>query len=336
MKTIKTMKSIQIFNEDEETVISISETRLKESGNNEELKLLQYRLKSIHLLAESISQYPSLLDQQMLGKHSRTLETLVDNLCLHPGLNLLLNIPTKAVLGRAFTVAKMNFFILIYYLCTDSDGICPEKDELTKIVSLNVFSIMAEEVFISIISDKTIDDNIRHKAGFFLARIWEYRMYRGMEELEPVLTDLWISRFSFTPIFGTMAGVSEIISFCSKRNPLWIDFLDDNEFSTDILDALKEYLMGLSYEEIMKIEDYMEANSVSSLAMEAIDGVLQFPRSYSMTDSIDPREMYHFYVKRKNNAMFRKKSSFRGPQRTIEEYIIYYMLKHGMIKSTED
>ena len=330
---MESIKSIQVFNEIEEDVITKSVDLLKISGDGEQIKLVENSRRSLNLLAESISQYPSLLDQQMLGKHSRSLETLVENLCLHPGLNLLLNTPTKAVLGRAFTVAKMNFFILIYYLCTDQDGICQEKEELNKIVSLNVFSIMAEEVFISIISDKSIDRKIRQKAGFFLARIWEYRIYRGMEELEPVLTDLWISRFSFNPTFGTMEGITEITSFCSKRNPLWIDFLNDGEFSEDILDALKEYLMGLTYEEIVRIEDYMQANSISSLRMEAIDSVLQFPRSYSMTESIDPREMYHFYVKRKNNSMFRKKSCMRGPQRTIEEYIIYYMLKHGMIKS---
>jgi hypothetical protein len=110
---------------------------------------------------------------------------------------------------------------------------------------------MSEEVFVSIISDKSIDMEIRYRAGFFLARIWEYRIYRGMEELEPVLTDLWISRFKFTPTFGTMEGITEITAFCTQRNPLWIKFLGDVEFNDDMLDALKEYLMGLTYEEIM-------------------------------------------------------------------------------------
>ena len=49
----------------------------------------------------------------------------------------------------------------------DNVPVCSLTDELKKIVSLNVFSIMAEEVFISIISDKSIDPDIRSKAGFF-------------------------------------------------------------------------------------------------------------------------------------------------------------------------
>ena len=153
-------------------------------------------------------------------------------------------------------------------------------------------------------------------------------MYKGIEELEPVLTDLWISRQSFTPSFGTMQGITEITSFCADRNPMWLNFLEDNEFNEDTLDALKEYLMGLSYEEIMKIEDYMQSESISSFNMEDVDRVLEITKSYPMNDYHDPREMYHFYARRKNNAIFRKKSCMRGPERTIEEYIICYMLKH--------
>ncbi len=330
------MKSIQLFSDSEEQIISETKKMLWNSGDMEDTKVIEDTLASLRMLAESISHYPSLLNQQILGKHSRTLETLVDNLCAHPGLNLLLNTPTKAVLGRGFTIAKMNFFILISYICTDYIHLCYEKDAIKKVISLNVFSIMAEEVFITIISDDTLEVNLRTKAGFFLARIWEYRVYKGIEELEPILTNLWISRQSFTPTFGTMQGITEITSFCADHNPLWLNFLGDSEFTEDALDALKEYLMGLSYEEIMKIEDYMESQSISSFNNSDLEKVLEKSKSYPMIDYHDPREMYHFYARRKNNATFRKKSCLRGPQKTIEEYIICYMLKHDLIKSNGD
>lgn len=325
------MKTIQLFSEPEKMIISETKKMLWNSGDMEDRRVVEDTLVSLNLLAESISNYPSLLNQQVLGRHSRTLETLVDNLCSHSGLNLLLNTPTKAVLGRGFTIAKMNFFILISYICADYLHLCSGKENIKRVIALNVFSIMAEEVFISIISDDTLDDSLRTKAGFLLAKIWEYRVYKGIEELEPVLTDLWISRQSFKPSFGTMQGVSEITSFCADRNPMWITFLGDNEFNEDTLDALKEYLMGLSYEEITKIEDYMEDQSIPSFNMADLDRVLENKKSYPMNDYHDPREMYHFYARRKNNAIFRKKSCMRGPARTIEEYIICYMLKHELI-----
>jgi len=325
------MKTIQVFSGTEELIIAETKKMLSNSGDIDDIKLIEDTLLSLEMLAESISHYPSLLNQQVLGKHSRTLETLVDNLCSHAGLNLLLNTPTKAVLGRGFTIAKMNFFILISYVCSDYLHLCSGKDNIRKVISLNVFSIMAEEVFISIISDVTLDIDVRTKAGLLLVKIWEFRIYKGIEELEPILTDLWISRQSFTPSFGTMQGITEITSFCAGRNSLLINFLSDSEFNDDTLDALKEYLMGLSYEEINKIEDYMESESISSFNMTEIDRVKKKEKSYPMNDYHDPREMYHFYVRRKNNANFREKSCMRGPKSTIEKYIICYMLKHGII-----
>jgi len=327
------MKTIQVFSDAESEIIANVKDMLRSSKGMEDIKVIEDTLISLHMIAESISHYPSLLNQQVLGKHSRTLESLVENLSTHTGLNLLLNTPTKAVLGRGFTIAKMNFFILVSYICSDYLHLCTGKDNISKVISLNVFSLMAEEVFISIISDETVDINIRTKAGFFLARIWEYRAYRGMEELEPVLTDLWISRQSFKPTFGTMQGISEITAFCADRNPLWFDFIEDSEFNDDSLDSLKEYLMGLSFEEINKVEEYMQSLSVSSFSIADIEKALGASKSYPVIDYHDPREMYHFYVRRKNNAFFRKKSLISGPKRTIEEYIICYMLKHDMIKS---
>lgn len=325
------MKIIQVFSETEELIITETKKLLLNSGDIDETKILEETLLSLEMLAQSISHYPSLLNRQVLGKHSRSLETLVQNLCTRSGLNLLLNTPTKAILGRGFTIAKMNFFILISYVCADFLHLCSGKDNIRKVISLNVFSIMAEDVFISIISDENIDIGIRTKAGFLLAKIWEFRIYKGIEELEPVLTDLWISRQSFIPSFGTMQGITEITTFCATRNPMWINFLGNSEFNEDTLDALKEYLMGLSYEEMIKIEDYMESKSISSFNITDVDTILEKSKSYPMNDYYDPREMYHFYVRRKDNANFREKSCMRGPKSTIEKYIICYMLKHGII-----
>ncbi len=330
------MKAMNVFSESEELIITEINKMFQDSGNMEERRVIEETLVSLRMLAESISHYPSLLNQQILGKHSRTLETLVKNLCSHPGLNLLLNTPTKAILGRGFTIAKMNFFILVSYICSDYLNLCSAKDDIKKVISLNVFSIMAEEVFISILSDESIDVHLRMKSGYFLAKIWEYRIYKGIEELEPILTDLWRSRQSFTPTFGTMQGISEITTFCADRNPMWLNFLEDTDFNEDILDALKEYLMGLSYEEIIRIEEHMESNSIASFKTADVEKILEIEKSYPMIDYHDPREMYHFYARRKQNAAFRKKSCMRGPKRTIEEYIICYMLKHDVIKSNGD
>lgn len=325
------MKAIQVFTESEENITHQIKGVLRKTGALEDFQKVEDTHSSLIILADSISRYPSIFQDQHLGLHLRTVETLVQNLCAHPDLNLVLNTPTKAILGRGFSIAKINFLLLMSYLCNDNEGLCSKLDEIMDIVRHNVFSIMTEDVFISIIADSSIDINIRKEAGFFLAKIWEQRVYRGVDEISPVLNNLWKTRIHFTPAYGTMAGISEITTFCSRSNPEWIKFIEDEDFTDDTLEALREYLMGLSHEEMLSIHGYMERNSIQSFSHDRIIDMLGREKSYTMMNYDDPREMYHFYARRRENAIFRRKSMIEGPAKTIEEYLICYMIKRGMI-----
>ncbi len=330
------MRTIQVLSETEENITHQIKSVLRKTGALEDFQRVEDTHSSLIILADSISRYPSIFQEQHLGPHMRTLETLVQNLCTNPDLNLVLNTPTKAVLGRGFSIAKINFFLLISYLCNDNEGLCSRLDEIADIITHNVFSVMAEDVFTSIVADESIDDCIRREAGFFLAKIWEFRIFRGVEEIAPVLSNLWKSRINFIPAYGTLAGISEIATFCSRSNPEWTSFISDDEFTDDTLASLREYLMGLSHEEMLSIQEYMERNNIPSFNREKIEEMLGHNKSYTMLNYDDPREMYHFYARRKENAMFRKKSRINGPSKTIEEYLICYMFRKGMLRHNED
>ncbi len=328
-------KRIQLFNEREEIVTEELISFLEKSGNESDLKRVNSNMSALRSLAKSISKYPSLLNQQHLGSNFRTIDTLVENLCTNRDLSILLHTPTKAVLGRSFTIAKINFFLLLSYLCRDLPSICEKKTEISMIVSSNVFSVITEDVFVSIISDALIPYEIRSSAAKFLARIWDYRIYRGVKELSPILTDLWKLKKELNPSYGTMTGITEITSFCKNSHPLWSNFFEDKLFNQDKLEALKEYLMGLSHEEMKLIQSHMSENCISSLSGEDIDSVLKKPRAYVSAETDDPRDMYTFFSKRKANAEFRQKSKMEGPCRTIEEYIMCYLIDSSIIKNEE-
>ena len=105
--------------------------------------------------------------------------------------------------------------------------------------------------------------------------------------------------------------------------------------------ALREPLREEITSDLIKrrLQDLIDEGLACSEHLEGsedVERVLETAKSYPMRDYHDPREMYHFYARRKSNATFRKKSCMRGPKRTIEEYIICYMLKHEMIKSNGD
>ncbi|HPF04531.1 MAG TPA: hypothetical protein P5120_00930 [Spirochaetota bacterium] len=326
------MTAIQAFTSPEKYIIEqITEMLRNRDAIDDYVRVDETHL-SLLILAESISRYPSILQDQHLGQNRRTVDTLVQNLCSHPNLNLVLNTPTKAVLGRGFTIAKINFFLLVSYLCSDNEGLCMMLDEIQDIITHNVFSMMTEDVFISIVSDDSIEYETRIEAGYFLTKIWENRIYKGIEEISPVLNNLWKNRLNFIPAYGTLAGISEIATFCSRSNPEWNRFIEDDDFTDDTLESLREYLMGLSHEEMLLVQDYMEKNSIISFNRDNISGMLGRDKSYAMINYDDPREMYHFYSRRKENAEFRKKSRIKGPSKTIEEYLVCYMIRRGMIR----
>lgn len=80
----------------------------------------------------------------------------------------------------------------------------------------------------------------------------------------------------------------------------------------------------------------MERNNIPSFNREKIEEMLGRNKSYTMLNYDDPREMYHFYARRKENAIFRKKSGIKGPSKTIEEYLICYMFRKGLLRHSEE
>lgn len=328
------MNSIDIFNPEEEKIIEIITALLKEPSRSSDLTQMSNNISAIVKIAEAISLYPSLIDHHQLGSQSRSIDTLVDNICEHKGLDLLLNTPIKALLGRQFAIAKMNFFLYLSYLCSDLESIFCADTDIRRTVYNYVFSIMTEDVFISIISDRSISSPVRREAALHLAHIWETRVYKGVQELAPMLIDLWRSRLVFKPTYGTMTGISEITNFSTSTNPMMIDFIAWSEFNEDVLEALREYLMGLSYREIMKVQEFMHNNSMSSITRSDIRTILGNKRSYPLRDPDDPREMYHFFARRNDNAQYRSRSGITGPKKTIEEYMVYYLIENGMIEQS--
>lgn len=323
-------KSIQVFTEAEDELLDEILERITRTGKRKDVSKIASNLSSLTSLAESISMYPSLLDMQSLGSSCRSVDTLIKNLCTSDNFNFILNTPTKAILGRGFTIAKINFFFLLLYICSELEQLNEKKNLILHVISLNIFSVTAEDVFISLVADQDLSPDIKKGAAILLAKIWEYRIYKGVEEFAPILTELWRSRNELHPSYGTMTGISEITSFCLNRNPLWLDFFEDSNFNEHKLDSLKEYLMGLSYEEMQKIQAYMEKTSISSLKEISVSSVLG-SRSYAVNDPDDPREMHHFFYLRKAGADFRNKSRLEGPLKTIEEYIMCYLIESGII-----
>ncbi|HOO71055.1 MAG TPA: hypothetical protein PK926_04770 [Spirochaetota bacterium] len=320
------MKKIIPLSPDEERIVLTVKGTLKHEGLNSEHEAVVNNEGALYELASAISKYPSILGVQSLGGASRSVETLVDTLQVQDPMDLILHIPTKALLGKGFSFAKINFFYMIYYLLQQETEETLFPSMVMDVISSNVFTLMAEEVFLSIISDRAIPEHIRRNAGYLLANIWEYRIDHGVSEFAPVLNNIWTARKRLRPAYGTMLGISELFKISESSSKIWVDYLQRDRLCSEEVDAMQEFLLGLSFEEMRLLNENMERTGKTSLGSREIDIILGERKAYPDYLEDDPRELFKSYRHRHKNAQFRFKANRDGPKKTLEEYIMCYLL----------
>lgn len=322
------MKEIILFSEEELEILEKVLAILKEEKKNTELKRIKNNRTSLQQLAASISLYPSILEVQHLGSTKRSVETLVNSLCREEQLDLRFHMPSKALLGNAFLIAKINFFFLLLYIVLDNEHLKDSYNYLRNVISNIVFTLMAEEVFLSIIDDRELLKDIKIKAGYLLANIWEYRLDYGVKEFAPILSNIWRARGVLIPTFGTMMGFSELFRISELIEPAFFDFLQRDELSDEEIESIEEFVFGLAYEEMLKIREEMDYSRRYVISKQDVDNILGKNRVYPDYDISDPRELYRSFTDRKINAKYRARSKSEGPKKTVEEYLMCYLLLH--------
>ncbi|MDY6932877.1 MAG: hypothetical protein SVZ03_01480 [Spirochaetota bacterium] len=320
------MVKIILFNELESSIIDKLLWHLKKNNKTDDISFVNNNRTALEEIARSISLYPSIMKEQQLGKGIRTIETLVESLCEKDELSIMLHIPTKAVLGNGYLIAKINFFSMLIYLTNEIQGLEDIAAQIKSIISNNVFTIMSEEVFLSIIEDNDIPKHIRMNAGYLLAKIWEYRLDHGVKEFAPILLNIWKAREKLMPAFGTMNGFSELLLISEQTESVWLDFFRRDSLSEKEISSLEEFIFGLSYEEMIQIRMQMERMGKSSITKQDVEEIIGKNRIYPEYKICDPREFYRSFEHRKINAKFRAKARTDGPHKTIEEYIMCYLL----------
>ncbi len=277
-------------------------------------------------LARAISQYPSILGTHQWGGTIKSVESLVEMLSYSHSIDKLMHIPTKAVLGKGFLIAKVNLFMMMKIMA-EMNG---EKEnvgvKILPLITNTVFTLMSEEVFLALIEDREIEEHIRNRAAFLLANIWEYRLNQSVKDFAPILNSIWEARKSLCPAYGTMMGFSEISRISQTTPPAWIDFLQSIENSEVNFQSLEEFLFNLTYEEIGRLRLEMKRRNVGVVHRKDIESFIGSKRVYPFFDESDPRDMYQFFRHRKVNARFRRRAILEGPTKTFEELLMVFLL----------
>jgi hypothetical protein len=286
------------------------------------LKLLTDNLESLERV---FNASPSLFKSRFLTEKIQSPETLQHRLCSEDTYDILL--PTKVSVGRSMLTAKFNVFGFLFRLTE-------RFDQLRKFDALiltqwedTLFNLLLEEVYQLILGRRDLyEDHIVDRAALELIRLWESRDERQASVLARPMIVLWSNRKRLVPLFGTMLGTQEMMRISTRLSGEWNHFIKNHIRDQQFIQAMEEFLFGLSFEQILQVRTLMKTGSIPSVSREDISMLLKSEPILPPESKEDPRALYLFFQRRNNLAAKRKDCDLKGPERTLEEFLLAHLL----------
>lgn len=282
------------------------------------------RIVDLERLSISISRYPSIHEQGIMAGQSRSSDTLIENLCKITDGDRMLSLPTKAVLGQGFLVAKFHAFSALTKVASNS-GFQDTDIQALRQATLNVmFTIMAEDVYLALLDDPNLNYEVKRSIAESLANLWEHRFDQRIAGIAPVLDSVWSVRDKIAPNFGTMIGTSELLLITIALDETWQQFISKRLSHEDVGQSMEEFLFGISYEDICYIRKELKTRNMSAVGRDEIIDIIGHKATMS---NEDPRVFYRAYTQRRNNAKSRKRLQYPGPKKTIEDHYLQFIFE---------
>jgi len=293
------------------------------------------RLAHLAELAKTIAHFPSLLERQRLVGGERTPTSLIDSLLKHQNEgDATLHLPSKASLGKSFLVTKIHTFATLSNISKNIGE--PESTvmELKNEAVRMMFSLLAEDVYLNCVCDKTMETDLRRQMAMSLLLLWEHRADEAIDQIAPVLQNVWIARRQLAPAFGTMMGTSELLLISMQMEETWTHFIKERLGDEMVSHAMEEFLFGISTEQITKLRLILREKEIKAIGR---DEVSDFLGVHVKTDAgLDYRDFYSMYTVRRDNARARARLGIPGPQKTLEDYFIQFVLQFNREKQKRD
>ncbi|GHT63621.1 hypothetical protein FACS1894110_01780 [Spirochaetia bacterium] len=314
--------AVPVLSEEEERLIKEIVAWLGEK-NPDEREMVQQHIQRLRGLGEAVFQYPSVRESHVLRGEARDGDKLIESLCAFSGSSRLLHLPTKVVAARSFLVAKFHAFSMLALLAREN----PEYYKPLRRILFSVIStLITAEVYLSCLGDSAFPRNLKLGIANDLIALWDSGTdSRAIRHL-PALETLWTARESAPPSFGTMDGNSELLRITIDMGDDWQDFLVEESTSDEATWALEEFLFSLSYEELQEVRSRLIRFGIPAVNYDEIRSYLGRKPSYTMVKGADIKDIYNFYVDRRDAALFRKRTGASGPIHTLEELYLKYRI----------
>jgi len=275
--------------------------------------LLDSKVEDLEMLAGIVGRSASITADLGLSSNPRSLETLAAKL-INQGIEEVVNLPAKASLGRSYSISKLHLY--------------QEKRILSCYYAI-LFSLMAEDLFISIISDSRGHENWTRRATRDLIMMWEKRSNAQADSFAPRMQHLWEIRNTLVPVLGTLLGTSELFQLSFRLPPTWQDFLQERGKDKEVVYALDEFLFSLSYEQLKNLRAIMEAEGISAVSREEAHLLLKLRPSQLLegpnANDLPAIRLYRSFLRRNTLAKLRRDSDRPGPRCTLEQHLLLYL-----------
>ena len=297
---------------------------------------LDERIDRVTSLAKSISLFPSLLTRSNTTTSVRTPMGLVEDLISHhESGDSMLHLPSKAILGKGFLVAKIHTFHSMTKLAKNNANMSEKEvqEYYDETISM-MCNLMAEDVYINLMKDHDIPVELRRELANSLLILWEHRSDQTISDIAPVLQSVWAARRSLAPTFGTMMGAAELLMLTFQLDDQWAAFIKEKLVELDVTQAMEEFLFGISHEQILKLKSILRDKGVKSIDRDEVSTYLN---ERVKTDvNMDYRDFYMLYTIRRDNARARRRLHLEGPKNTLEDHFIRFVMEKNHAKQRQD
>jgi len=315
------------FFDDTERAAIASALDVIAAKDEDDAALLRANLARLASMAAIIRDSPPITTSRFRGSRpSFSTESLIDLLCRVPDYDFELHMPTKAVLGQAFLIAKINFFKAVSY---SLDFLGMPDAAIQSELGQSIYSKLAEELIISVVSDPAVDGEIKRAAARSLFLIWEERLSTEIDDFAPFLESVWSARDRMRPVLGTMRGTHELFRLIEQSSDARVlDYFTGDNVPLEQRQAFEEFLFGISHEDIESLRAHLVEKSVAVVSEEDARNLLGRKKE-SWVPIGGPQAFYTSYKKRRVRAAYRALTNTPGPKKTAEEYVMAEFLLRG-------
>jgi hypothetical protein len=280
--------------------------------------------------ALALESYPSLKDPHVLGGRARTYESLMEALVRGGEHGLEWVLPSKAVLSRAFGIAKVNFFTALSYALQGSDAAGDLLRRIEEAVEEAVYTRLAEELYASFITSRTAARNVKVSAAQQLIDMWDGRLGLVTTRFCPILRSAWAARTRAERAFGTLLGVAEIVQLlfqdCDEKFVAWFSA---HAHDSEQRQAFEEFVFDLPFESLEQVRQRMLEESKTCVSAREVERYLGLGEGNLRPLVGGPKALYVSFRRRRVKAQYRTSMRAPGPKQTAEAFILSAVLREA-------